>query len=190
MRSVIALLLIAGGAATATGYARYEQVTTYDGYFRKYSKRYFGVAFDWTQFKAQAVAESQLEPEAESSVGAAGLMQIMPRTFEDIRRRNPAIAGGRRSPRWSIAAGVWYDRQQFDVWQAPRPLVDRIKFMFGSYNAGRRSILRAQSVAERQGLDPNLWRSIEMSLPQITGRSSRETLAYVDRIDEIRGTWH
>ena len=188
MRSVIALMLLVG-TATATGYAPYEHVTTYDGYFRKYSKRYFGVAFDWTQFKAQAVAESRLDPAATSSVGATGLMQIMPRTFEDIRRRNKAIRGGRSSPRWNIAAGIWYDRQQFNVWEAPRPLNDRIKFMFGSYNAGRRSIIRAQAIARQQGLDPNLWRSIESSLSQVTGRRSLETLTYVDRIDEIRETW-
>ena len=186
MRSVIALLLLTG-AVTATGFARYKHVTIYDDYLRKYSKRYFGVAFDWTHFKAQAVAESRLDPDAASSAGAVGLMQIMPRTFEEIRQRNPAVKGGRTSPRWSIAAGIWYDRQQFDVWQAPRPLPDRIKFMFGSYNAGRRSILRAQSVAQRDGLNPNLWRSIELSLGAVTGSRGAETLAYVERIGEIRG---
>ena len=38
----------------------------YDDTFKKYSKRYFGAAFDWTHFKAQAMAESGLNPDATS----------------------------------------------------------------------------------------------------------------------------
>ena len=35
----------------------------YDRHFRKYSKRYFGPLFDWHWFKAQAIAESNLNAE-------------------------------------------------------------------------------------------------------------------------------
>ena len=63
----------------------------YDEYFRKYSKRYFGPHFDWRWFKAQAIAESGLKHDAKSWVGAVGVMQIMPATFEEIRRANPHV---------------------------------------------------------------------------------------------------
>ena len=118
---VIAMLLLAqvGAAAPPGAYARYNRVTKFDHYFSKYSKRYFGVAFDWRHFKAQAIAESRLEPDARSRVGAVGLMQIMPKTFEEIRHKNPSIKGTRDQPRWSIAAGIWYDRQQFNLWIEP-----------------------------------------------------------------------
>ena len=33
----------------------------YDGHFRKYTKHFFGVGFDWKWFKAQAIAESNLK---------------------------------------------------------------------------------------------------------------------------------
>ena len=54
---VIAMLLLAqvGAAAPPGAYARYNRVTKFDHYFSKYSKRYFGVAFDWRHFKAQAI---------------------------------------------------------------------------------------------------------------------------------------
>ena len=41
-----------------------------------------------------------------AQVGAVGLMQIMPKTFEEIRHKNPSIKGTRDQPRWSIAAGI------------------------------------------------------------------------------------
>ena len=92
---------------TDAGYSRYKTLTIYDGYFLKYSKRYFGIAFDWHYFKAQAVAESNLRSDTKSPVGAEGLMQIMPRTFGEIRHKNPAIAGTVYHPRRNIAAGIW-----------------------------------------------------------------------------------
>ncbi len=60
----------------------------YDPTFRKYSKRFFGVGFDWRLFKAQGMTESNLNPAATSWVGARGVMQLMPTTF---RLRTQAI---------------------------------------------------------------------------------------------------
>ena len=167
-------------------FARYKRFTTYDQYFTKYSKRFFGVGFDWRYFKAQAVAESNLREDARSPVGAVGVMQIMPRTFAEIQRKNPAITGSLDQPRWNIAAGIWYDRQHFVVWAADRSLVERLKFTFGSYNAGRSSILRAQQFALGEGLNAMLWDSVAGELPRVTGRRSQETVAYVARVLDIR----
>lgn len=171
----------------AQAFERYNRVEKYDNYFSKYSKRYFGPNFDWRYFKSQAVAESRLKARAKSRVGAAGLMQIMPRTFKEITRKNPGIKGNRLQPRWNIAAGIYYDRVIWKAWKAERPFKDRINFMFGSYNAGKGNILKAQKIAEMKGLNPNLWKSIEPTLPRVTGRRSKETIDYVKKIDKIKG---
>lgn len=167
-------------------YAHFNEFTKFDGYFSKYSKRYFGAAFDWRYFKAQAIAESHLKEDARSAAGAVGIMQVMPRTFEEIRQKNPNIRGGLNQPRWNIAAGISYDRQHYLVWNAPRPLADKLKFMFGSYNAGRRNILNAQRLALADGLDENAWSSIETQLPAVTGAHNIETRNYITRIFEIK----
>ena len=171
----------------AQAFERYNRVVKYDKYFSKYSKRYFGTNFDWRLFKAQAVAESRLMAKAKSRVGALGVMQIMPRTFKEITRKNPSIKGNRAQPRWNIAAGIYYDRHIWNIWKAERPFQDRINFMFGSYNAGKGNILRAQRIAEKKGLNSNLWKSIEPTLPEITGKRSNETIGYVKKINKIVG---
>lgn len=165
---------------------RYNHVVTYDAYFRKYSKRFFGPMFDWRHFKAQAIAESRLKAAARSHVGAVGVMQIMPRTFKEILRKNPAIKGSPAQPRWNIAAGIYYDRMIWKVWKAERPFQDRLNFTFGAYNAGKRNVIKAQKAAKQKGLNPNLWQSIEKTLPAITGSNSRETLHYVEKINHIK----
>jgi len=174
----------------AAAFDRYNRVNTFDPYFSKYTKRYFGPAFDWRHFKAQAVAESRLEADARSRVGALGLMQIMPHTFKEIRKKNPAIKGTRDQPRWNIAAGICYDRQLWRTWKADRPFRDRLNFTFGAYNAGKMNIIKAQRAAKKAGLDPNRWTSIRKTLPGVTGTHSRETIGYVDKIETITEVLH
>ena len=175
------------GPMEVRAFERYNNVVKYDKYFVKYTKRYFGPAFDWRHFKAQAVAESRLKETAKSRVGALGIMQIMPKTFNEIARKNHRVKGTRAQPRWNIAAGIYYDRQIWNTWKAKRPFQDRLNFMYGSYNAGKGNIIKAQKVAERKGLNPNLWQSIEPSLPAITGKYSHETIGYVKKINHIKG---
>src|SRR5579885_2678733 len=61
----------------------------FDPMFKKYTKRYFGPAFDWHYFKAQGFAESGLKPTATSWVGARGIMQLMPSTYQEIASHRP-----------------------------------------------------------------------------------------------------
>ena len=107
----------------------------YDRHFRKYSKYYFGPQKDWRWFKAQAIAESGLNHKAKSSAGAIGIMQIMPGTYREIQDDNPHIKDI-GSPRWNIAAGIYYDRVLYKRWVSPPPGDERLFFAFGSYNAG------------------------------------------------------
>ncbi|MEA3428776.1 MAG: transglycosylase SLT domain-containing protein [Thermodesulfobacteriota bacterium] len=181
---VMILLLM---PVTAHAFERYNRVVKYDKYFSKYSKRYFGVNFDWHYFKAQAVAESRLQADARSRVGALGVMQIMPKTFAEITRKNLGIKGTREQPRWNISAGIYYDRAIWKLWKAERSHIDRINFMFGSYNAGKGNIIKAQKIAKNKGLNPNTWESIQSTLPDVTGKRSKETIGYINKIGEIKG---
>ena len=118
MGKVLIILLFIVIPVHAQSFERYNNVVKYDKYFSKYSKRYFGASFDWKYFKAQAIAESNLKSDAKSHVGAEGVMQIMPRTFKEIKYKNPSIKGNRKQPRWNIAAGIYYDRYIWKTWKA------------------------------------------------------------------------
>ena len=148
--------------------------TEYDRHFKKYSKRYFGPLFDWRWFKAQAIAESGLEHDAESHAGARGLMQIMPATFDEINEQIPRYLE-LDDPRWNIAAGIYYDRTLYRKFTKASEQ-ERLYMALASYNAGYGRILQAA----RKSNDRDSWDEIKQHLPG-------QTRAYVYRIRKLMG---
>ncbi len=153
----------------------------YDDTFRRYSKRYFGAAFDWRWFKAQGIAESGLDSAATSRVGAKGVMQLMPSTFGYIQTRRPEFRSI-DDPEWNIAAGIMHDRHLWKLWVGA-PTEDRLRFTFGSYNAGEGTISRAADSARVVAGAQPLWLHVEQVAPRVPRWRYRETLGYVRKID-------
>ena len=124
----------------------------YDRHFKKYSKRYFGPLFDWHWFKAQAIAESGLKDDAESHVGARGLMQIMPKTGQYIARKLNERWRGKNSlynPVTNIKYGSYYYQKlltQFDGHYA---------LALAAYNAGPHRVKRW--LPEDKTLPADIW---------------------------------
>ena len=162
--------------------ARSRDDSRYDDYFKKYSKRYFGAPFDWRFFKAQGMAESELNANARSFVGARGIMQLMPSTYALIASKRPDFRSI-DDPEFNIAAGIMHDRWLWTVWQKKVPDDERHRFMFGSYNAGEGPIIRACIAARGDHLSDAEWASIEHVAPRIDRWRYRETLGYVRKID-------
>jgi len=171
------------GALESAARARaFKKITErYDPTFRKYTKRYFGPGFDWRYFKAQGFAESGLNPNATSWVGARGVMQLMPSTYKEIASHRPDF-GTIDQPEWNIAAGIMHDRYLWGLWKTNVPDDERHRFMFASYNAGEGTIGRAFAAAKTQGSAP-LWSSVELIAPTVGRWRYSETLGYVRRID-------
>ena len=176
----LGILLVVGAPGLAASQGQ-RDADRYDQTFRKYSKRYFGVGFDWRVFKAQAMAESQMNPNARSWVGARGLMQLMPSTFKDIQS-NASGFGSIDDPEWNIAAGILHDRDMWRRWARDSIESDRREFMFASYNAGEGTIMNAQRACVARSLDQRAWRSVETVAPEVPRWRYRETLGYVRKI--------
>ena len=180
-RSLIIMLclLTVGSALAITSYPLHTVDSSYwtdeyDRHFRKYSKRYFGPMFDWSWFKAQAIAESGLNENAKSPAGAIGLMQILPSTFEEISDKQPHYLEV-DSVRWNIAAGIYYDRSLYTKFPKA-PEQERLYLALASYNAGYGRVL----TAFRRAGERDNWESVEPYLPS-------ETRGYVKRIRGLMG---
>ncbi len=106
---------------------------TYDAAIKQASKRY-GVSF--SLLKALIKIESDFNPWAVSSVGAKGLMQIMPDNIEALNINDPF------NPRENIMGGASYLKQLIKRFDGKLPLA------LAAYNAG-------PSVVERyRGIPP------------------------------------
>jgi soluble lytic murein transglycosylase-like protein len=154
----------------------------YDDTFRRYSKRWFGAAFDWRWFKAQGMAESNLDSAATSYVGARGVMQLMPATYRMIQSKRPEF-GAIDDPEWNIAAGIMHDRYLWRLWEKKVGAEERFNFMFASYNAGEGTIGRAADSARVVAGGAPAWLHVEQVAPKVPRWRYRETLGYVRKID-------
>jgi soluble lytic murein transglycosylase-like protein len=146
----------------------------YDVYFRRWGEFYFPFE-EWTWWKSQGIAESDLTPSAVSWCGAQGIMQIMPKTGLGLGLTDPW------NPELNIQAGIHYD-QQVDGYFKSIAQPERRKFMFAGYNAGMGNINKARKLS---GVD--IWDDTAAKLPSITGKSNAaETTGYVSRIYKLK----
>jgi membrane-bound lytic murein transglycosylase MltF len=170
--------------AAATAKSTKKATDRYDPTFQKYTKRYFGVGTDWRAFKAQGMAESDLKPTARSRVGARGIMQLMPSTFQLIKSARPNFSSI-DDPEHNIAAGIMHDRYLWTLYPTSSG-DERMRFMFASYNAGEVTIRKARKEAQTERLDAEVWSSVEAIAPKVKPWRYQETLGYIRTIDANR----
>lgn len=122
----LAVLALALAAATP---ARSEEVARWRPFVEEASGR-FGVPVAWIErvMSAESAGRTRLSGRPiVSSAGAMGLMQLMPRTWADMRSRL-GLGGDPHEPRDNILAGTAYLRLMYEQFGYPG--------LFGAYNAG------------------------------------------------------
>lgn len=120
----------------------------YDSLFRYYARLH---GLDWRRIKAQAVAESSLDPRAVSPAGAVGLMQFMPATWSEWGKGNPT------DPEASIEAACKFMAHLYSCYgEIPEP-DQRYKFALAAYNWGRANVNRVLTKA--RGCTYAAWES-------------------------------
>lgn len=157
----------------------------YDASYKKWSLIYTP-EIPWYWHKAQAIAESGLNPNAVSPVGAAGIGQFMPDTWSDMEARLN-FKGSVFTPALNIQAQVFYMSTLMKQFKKERPVYDRYSLALASYNAGLGNILKAQMV----GGGGLMYAPMIKALPKVTGdKHSTETRDYVNRIWQFIGILH
>ncbi|MFT5729417.1 MAG: membrane-bound lytic murein transglycosylase MltF [Desulforhopalus sp.] len=160
-------------AATGAERKKFEKVIDY---FKTYGDKY---DFDYLMLAALAYQESTLDQSLRSSVGAVGVMQIMPATAGD---KNVGITNiDKLEP--NIHAGTKYLKFMADRYfpaEGDLDALNRAFFTFASYNAGPNRVKKLRAEAEKMGLDPNIWfDNVEVVAAK---RIGRETVQYVSNI--------
>ncbi|WP_122032170.1 transglycosylase SLT domain-containing protein [Aliivibrio sp. EL58] len=124
-----------------------RSITPWDSIFKQSASP----PFDWLWLTSQAFAESSFDPNAISSSGAKGLMQLMPETAKDMGITQIF------SPNDNIKAGAKYNKWLYKTYWKYLPETEALAFTFASYNAGVGHVMDAQRLALRAGDDPNIW---------------------------------
>ena len=108
--------------------------------------------FDWRLIVAQMYQESGFDPETVSFAGARGLLQVMPRTAEELGVDPDRLM----EPEVGIDTGVRYL-----AWTRDRfpdlPPGEQLWFSLASYNAGYGHVRDGRRLARQLGLDGSLW---------------------------------
>ncbi len=141
--------------------------------FRKYSGQY---DVDYLLMMAEGFQESGLNQNAKSTVGAIGVMQLMPATGEQMK------VGDIHTADANIHAGVKFIRFMEDKYFANEPMdnLNKILFTFAAYNAGPGRVHALRVEAAKRGFDPNVWiDNVEVIAAERVGM---ETVNYVANI--------
>ena len=117
--------------------------------------------WDWRLLASQTFQESRFRPAARSWAGAAGLLQLMPKTAKEFGVTNPLdpednVQGACKFLKW--LERYWEKRIPDDG--------ERIKFVLASYNTGAGHVEDAQRLAEKYGGNPQKWEDVAYWLLQ------------------------
>jgi len=133
--------------------------------------------------------ESSFRPDALSSSGAAGLMQIMPETFVEAAQALQLEKPDIWDPAQNIRCGTYYLRRQYDKFPTVREKTERWQFALASYNCGAGYVQIAYRLAEiRHGSLAGCWGITApfLSDPQTRINDKRplaiEVMDYVQRV--------
>ena len=141
--------------------------------FEKYGKQY---GFDPLMLAAMGFQESGLNQNDRSSVGAIGVMQLMPETgasmkVGDIKITEPNIHAGAKY--MNMLMTKYFPDAHFDEF-------NRALFAFAAYNAGPSRMGGFRKIAADRGLNPNVWlHNVEIVVSEKIGI---ETTTYVRNI--------
>mgnify|MGYP003316218509 CR=1 FL=1 len=126
------------------------QISQYDNLFRKYAAQ---CGWDWRLLAAQSYQESAFDANAVSSMGALGLMQLMPRTAASL-----GISVSQAfNPETNLSGAARYITRLNQYYSGIADPNERICFVLAAYNGGEGHIDDARRLAKKMGRDADRW---------------------------------
>ncbi|MCG9970532.1 transglycosylase SLT domain-containing protein [Christiangramia crocea] len=125
-----------------------EEISPYDELIQKHAEK---IDWDWRLVASLIYQESRFDPNNSSWANAKGLMQLMPKTAEELGVQD------RSDPSQSISGGTKYLNQIWNKFEKIEDSIQRTKFTMASYNCGLYHVKDAQNLATKRGLDATVW---------------------------------
>ncbi len=124
------------------------QISKFDSLIRIHAR---SLGWDWRLLASLIYQESKFDPGAVSWSGAKGLMQLMPKTAEEMGVSNV------EDPAAVLLGGTQYLKHLHRQFEEVGDSIQRIKFAMAAYNCGYQHVRDAQKLAIMQGRDPKKW---------------------------------
>lgn len=125
-------------------------ISPFDHLFRKYAAE---INWDWRLLASIAFHESRFDYKQVSWAGAAGLMQLMPRTAANFGLSRRTVF----DPESNIEASVQYIKSLDMAFRQIRDKKERVKFILAAYNSGPSHVIDAMALARKYGKNPHRW---------------------------------
>jgi len=127
------------------------RISPYDEVIRKYAEK---IGWHWPLLASMIYHESHFDTAVESWTGALGLMQVLPTTAEKYGIGATELV----EVEANIRVGTEYLGWLTEFWQeALSDSTEAEKFALASYNVGLGHVKDARRLAEKYGMDPNVW---------------------------------
>ena len=168
-------------------------ISPYDHIFKQYAD---SIDWDWRMLASIAYNESQFDSSLVSWAGAKGIMQLMPATARHFSDEGWDMTNNRQN----IAAATRYIAAlNRSLKRKVEDKEERVKFILASYNSGLGHIFDAIALAEKYGMNPQVWfgstdEALKLkNFPEYYNDSvckcgyfkGKETLAYVEKVIEL-----
>jgi membrane-bound lytic murein transglycosylase F len=125
-----------------------DEISPYDDLIQKHAER---INWDWRLVASLIYQESRFDPNNSSWANAQGLMQLMPKTAEELG------VVDRNDPKQSVRGGTTYLKKIWNDFENITDSIQRTKFTMASYNCGLYHVRDAQKLAIERGLDATVW---------------------------------
>jgi membrane-bound lytic murein transglycosylase F len=145
---------------------------------------------DWRLLAAIGYQESKWDPEAQSSMGASGMMMLTSNTADSLGVED------RSDAHESILAGARYFQEVREKIPAHVPEPDRTWLAIAAYNVGYGHVEDARRLAQMRGKNPDSWQDVREQLPLLADEAwydrlqhgfarGAEPAQFVDRIQRF-----
>jgi membrane-bound lytic murein transglycosylase F len=141
----------------------------YRAWFEEASEQ---TGIDWRLLAAIGYQESKWDPEAQSPMGASGMMMLTSNTADSLGVED------RSDARASILAGARYFQEVRAKVPAHIPEPDRTWLAIAAYNVGYGHVEDARRLAQMRGKNPDSWQDVREQLPLLADETWYERLKH------------